>query len=95
LQVILDISRLLTSAQRASPTGIDRVELAYAKRWVHEPGLPCTFVAEVPLLGFSALPRAVVAELVATIEDSWAHGNRGAAMAARGPAWPPPSAAAR
>jgi glycosyltransferase involved in cell wall biosynthesis len=83
LQVILDISRLIASAQRASPTGIDRVELAYAKRWCNEPGLPCTFVAEVPILGFAALPRAVVAELVDAIEDTWAHGGRGAAAAVR------------
>ena len=83
LQVILDISRLLASAQRASPTGIDRVELAYAKRWCTQPGLPCTFVAEVPFLGFAALPRTVVADLVAAIEDSWASGGRAATPAAR------------
>jgi glycosyltransferase involved in cell wall biosynthesis len=83
LQVILDISRLLASAQRASPTGIDRVELAYARRWVSEPGLPCTFVAEVPLLGHVALPRPVVTDLVFAIEEAWSNGGRGAANAAR------------
>ena len=83
MQIILDVSRLLESAQRPSPTGIDRVELAYAKRWCSEPRLPCTFVAEVPILGFAALPRALVAELVAAVEDSWAEGDRGAAAAIR------------
>lgn len=83
MQVILDISRLIASAQRCSPTGIDRVELAYARRWAEEPSLPCTFVTEVPLLGFAALPRAVVAELVAAIEESWATGASKATAAAR------------
>ncbi len=83
LQVILDISRLLASAQRASPTGIDRVELAYARRWVSEPGLPCTFVAEVPILGHAALPRPVVTDLVAAVDEAWSQGGRAAVNAAR------------
>lgn len=83
MQVILDISRLLTVANRAAPTGIDRVELAYARRWSFDPSLDCTFVAEVPLLGFSALPRAMVAELVTALEESWANGGRMAVVAAR------------
>ena len=83
MQIILDVSRLIDSAQRSSPTGIDRVELAYAKRWCGESRFPCTFVMEVPILGFVALPQAVVAELVAAIEDSWANGDRSAAAAVR------------
>lgn len=83
LRVILDISRLIASAQRASPTGIDRVELAYARRWSADPGLPCTFIAEVPLLGFAALPQPVVAELVTATEESWSQGGSRALAAAR------------
>jgi len=83
LQIILDVSRLIDSAQRAAPTGIDRVELAYAKHFCAEPGRPCAFVAEVPILGLGALPHAIVAELVAAVEDAWAHGDRSAAAAIR------------
>lgn len=83
MRVILDISRLIASAQRASPTGIDRVELAYARRWSADPGLPCTFIAEVPLLGFAALPQPVVAELVAATEETWSQGGSRALAAAR------------
>jgi glycosyltransferase involved in cell wall biosynthesis len=83
LQVILDISRLLTVAHRPAPTGIDRVELAYARRWSAEAGERCTFVAELPLIGFAALPRQVVADLVAALEECWLHGGRSAAPAAR------------
>jgi glycosyltransferase involved in cell wall biosynthesis len=83
LQVILDISRLITVAHRPAPTGIDRVELAYARRWSAEPEGSCTFVAEIPLIGFAALPRQVVADLVAALEECWLHGGRTAAPLAR------------
>ena len=83
MQIILDVSRLIDSAQRAAPTGIDRVELAYAKHFCAEPRRPCAFVAEVPILGLVALPHAIVAELVVAVENSWAHGDRGAAAAIR------------
>lgn len=82
LRVILDVSRLIASAQRPSPTGIDRVELAYARRWSTDPGLPCTFIAELPLLGFAALPPSLVAELVAAAEESWSQGGSRAMTAA-------------
>jgi hypothetical protein len=83
LQIILDVSRLIDSAQRATPTGIDRVELAYAKHFCAEPRRSCAFVAEVPILGLGALPHAIVAELVVAAENSWAHGDRSAAAAIR------------
>ncbi len=37
----------------------------------------------MPLLGFGALPRAIVAELVAALEESWAEGGRSATPAIR------------
>jgi glycosyltransferase involved in cell wall biosynthesis len=83
VQVILDISRLLAVAHRAAPTGIDRVELAYARRWSEIPDSRCVFVAEMPLLGYGALPRQIVAELVAALERAWSDGGRTAATAAR------------
>ncbi|WP_372616768.1 glycosyltransferase family 4 protein [Falsiroseomonas sp.] len=83
MQVILDISRLLTVAHRPAPTGIDRVELAYARRWAAEPEGRCTFVAEMPLFGFATLPRNMVAELVTALEGAWLHGGRSAATVAR------------
>lgn len=83
MHVFLDISRLLTVAHRLAPTGIDRVELAYARHWAtNHPG-QCTFVAEVPLLGFAALPTSLVRELVLALEESWESGTRLAAGAAR------------
>jgi glycosyltransferase involved in cell wall biosynthesis len=83
LHVILDISRLLAVAHRAAPTGIDRVELAYARRWSGDADANCTFIAELPLLGFAALPRPIVVELVAALEEAWLGGGRSAVSAAR------------
>jgi len=85
MQVILDISRLLTVAPRPSPSGIDRVELAYARRFAADPAARCTFVAELPLLGFAALPRATVLDLVAALDRAWTEGGsaKGAARRAR------------
>ena len=83
LQVILDISRLLAVSHRPAPTGIDRVELAYARHFAAVSDSRCTFVAELPLLGFAALPRQIVADLVAALEEAWLAGGRGAGPAAR------------
>jgi glycosyltransferase involved in cell wall biosynthesis len=83
VHVFLDVSRLLTVANRPAPSGIDRVELAYARHWVSGEAGPCTFVAEIPLLGFAALPASVVRELVLALEESWESGTRLASGAAR------------
>jgi glycosyltransferase involved in cell wall biosynthesis len=71
VHVILDVSRLLLSVHRAAPSGIDRVEMAYAKRWLSRPPAECTFVAQAPTGGFAAAPRPAVAALVEAIEAGW------------------------
>lgn len=83
MQVILDISRLLSVAHQAAPTGIDRVELAYARRWSKVESSRCTFVAEIPLLGYAALPRQIVVDLVEALDAAWSDGGSSAAAAAR------------
>ena len=83
MHAFLDISRLLSIAHRTAPSGIDRVELAYARYWANAAPSRCTFVAEVPLLGFAALPVALVRELVAALEESWESGTRIATGSAR------------
>ena len=75
MHVFLDISRLLGAAWRGTPAGIDRVELAYARRWAAMPDGQATFVAEIPLLGFTALPVNLVRELIAGIAQAWDHGG--------------------
>lgn len=76
MHVFLDISRLLTAARRTTPSGIDRVELAYARHFADAPDGTATFVAEIPLIGFSALPSALVRDLVSQIAVAWDSGSR-------------------
>ena len=71
MHVILDVSRLLLSIRRAAPSGIDRVEMAYAQRWLSRPPGHCTFVAQAPTGGFAAVPRPAVAALLEAIEAGW------------------------
>ncbi len=47
MQVILDVSRLLACARRRTPSGIDRVELAYTRRWMEAPESACARAARV------------------------------------------------
>lgn len=83
MHVILDISRLLTIAHRSAPSGIDRVELAYARHFAAQPADAVTFVAELPLIGFAALPNLLVKDLIAALDVTWTVGSRVAAVAAR------------
>ncbi|MFN6954593.1 MAG: glycosyltransferase family 4 protein [Acetobacteraceae bacterium] len=72
MQVILDISRLLRSAPRPVPSGIDRVELAYA-RHVLALGRPAgRFVARDLWGAFHIVPRDLVQRLIATLGREWA-----------------------
>ncbi|HVV27649.1 MAG TPA: glycosyltransferase family 1 protein [Rhizomicrobium sp.] len=67
--IILDLSRLLWRAERFAPTGIDRVELAYARH----------LIATVPdRLSFSGwwgrmslLPPATVTAMIAALDRLW------------------------
>jgi glycosyltransferase involved in cell wall biosynthesis len=76
MHVFLDISRLLTAARRTTPSGIDRVELAYARHFADAPDGTATFIAEIPLIGFAALPSALVRDLVQEIAVAWEAGGR-------------------
>ncbi len=85
MHVFLDVSRLLLCVLRPSPAGIDRVELAYARRWLGQPEA-CTFVVQNAWGGLAELSHAQVEQLVALVAAIWEAGpeaNR-ALHAARG-----------
>ena len=69
--VVLDISRLLARGRKVAPSGIDRVELAYARRWAALPEDRCVFVAGALSGAWSVLPRRAVEDLVAALSISW------------------------
>jgi glycosyltransferase involved in cell wall biosynthesis len=72
--IALDLSRLLSRAASATPTGIDRVELAYA-RYVAASGQPHCYAARSPLGGIGLLPAAAAEEFSATLGHLWRDGG--------------------
>jgi glycosyltransferase involved in cell wall biosynthesis len=68
MKIFLDVTRLATSILRTSPTGIDRVEYAYAKHLLEDEGTVCVFTG----LGLSgALRRARALDILSRVERSW------------------------
>jgi glycosyltransferase involved in cell wall biosynthesis len=69
--VILDVSRLLGCGRKRTPSGIDRVELAYARDLLSRPPGQGSFVGQELQGGFALLPRQLVADLVAVLTEAW------------------------
>ncbi len=68
--ILFDLSRLVSRAGRETPTGIDRVELAYAEHLVAG-STPLSFTMMTPLSGFGALPEAVAKEYLQVLAGAW------------------------
>jgi glycosyltransferase involved in cell wall biosynthesis len=70
LMIALDLSRLLSRAGRGTPTGIDRVELAYAEHLVATRGSTC-FTALSVRGGIGLLHHRAAEQFVAAIGAAW------------------------
>ncbi len=68
VRIYLDISRLLTAGRRRTPSGIERVELAYAKRFGSADGT--RFVAGF-CGGLHLLPYHFASAYIATLDYGW------------------------
>ncbi len=68
--IVLDVSRLLSRAGRGTPTGIDRVELAYAQHLITGPA-PLSFATSDAAGRFGLLPRDAAAGYVAALAAEW------------------------
>lgn len=75
MHVILDISRLLSSAWRGYPSGLDRVEFAYARHWRQASDVDCTFAAGTPFGGVAMVPRHIALALLDALAGSLAEGQ--------------------
>ena len=75
--IVLDLSRLLSRAGRGTPTGIDRVELAYAEHLIATDPSAC-FTATTAFGGLGLVPRDQAEGFVAAIAAAWR--GRGAAV---------------
>lgn len=71
----LDITRLLSRGLHEAPTGIDRVELAYARALLAAPGREVRFEAWVPGIGFTRYATDAVERLLATLDARWMAGR--------------------
>src|SRR5882724_6542185 len=64
----LDITRLTSRIFRAGPTGIDRVEYAYARQMIDDPDVICVYTAPV----FAGAIRAARAkDILYRVERAW------------------------
>jgi glycosyltransferase involved in cell wall biosynthesis len=68
--ILFDLSRLISRAGRETPTGIDRVELAYAEHLLAR-GVPLYFTIVTPTGGFGLLPRAAAEDYIQTVAGMW------------------------
>jgi glycosyltransferase involved in cell wall biosynthesis len=76
--ILFDLSRLLSRAKEGTPTGIDRVELAYAEHLIAT-AANLRFAAMTAWGGFGPVPRHLAEAFVAAIAVAW----RGEAAASR------------
>lgn len=74
-RTVLDVTRLLTRAAHPVATGVDRVELAYARRILAQAEDRVGFAAIVGLRAVP-LPREDVAGFVAALDAKWSAGAR-------------------
>jgi len=68
--IALDLSRLLSRAGRGTPTGIDRVEFAYAEHLMAPPAAAC-FTAVSAAGGMGLLSHRSAQQLVGAIGAAW------------------------
>jgi glycosyltransferase involved in cell wall biosynthesis len=80
-RIALDLSRLLARAGRSAPTGIDRVELAYARHFIARGDAGLVFLARTPLGGFAPLPAQGAPNFVATLDAHWRGEITGSSLA--------------
>ncbi|MFL9840404.1 glycosyltransferase family 1 protein [Sphingomonas sp. ST-64] len=73
--ITLDVSRLLSRARHRTPTGIDRVELAYARALLDAKDRRVRFAAWVPGLGLLAYRRSALRRYIAALERRWGTGG--------------------
>jgi glycosyltransferase involved in cell wall biosynthesis len=69
--LVLDLSRLMSRAERAVPTGIDRVELAYAEHLIAAQRDRLSFAGMLSWGRFGSLRKAVAIDLVTALGRIW------------------------
>ncbi len=68
--ILFDLSRLVSRAGRETPTGIDRVELAYAEH-LTATNTPLCFTMMTTAGRLGVLPRAAAEQYLRTLAGAW------------------------
>jgi glycosyltransferase involved in cell wall biosynthesis len=74
-KVVLDISRLISRVRHARPSGVDRVEMAYARGLAAKYGTALEFAAVHPTGLYGRIARQVAGDYLDTLEHRWADQN--------------------
>ena len=69
--VWIDLSRLCWRGRTLTPSGIDRVEMAYARHFLDHSSFNTRFVARAGAMGARELPRAAMRAFLDTLEATW------------------------
>lgn len=73
MTVILDISRLMSRIRHSTPSGVDRVEMAYARGLLRLYGEDLVFAAVHPTGRYGRLDRTVALSYLDELEHRWSH----------------------
>lgn len=71
----LDLSRLVWRARLATPSGIDRVEMAYARHFLEGGKRTCEFVVRAGALGARRLDSRHLKTFLDQLEEAWLEGG--------------------
>ena len=71
-RVVLDISRLISRVRHPRPSGVDRVEMAYARGLAGIYGETLDFAAVHPTGAYGRLPREIAGAYLDHLETRWA-----------------------
>ena len=75
-EVVLDISRLIARALHATPTGVDRCEMAYATDLIARIPDRLSFAALHPAGAYGRLPWPAVRQFLSSTGARWRHGGK-------------------
>lgn len=73
--VSLDLTRLMKRARFRTPTGIDRVERAYAHHYLEEYDGPAEILVHLPGLGDRRIPRDKARAFLSRLDEQWGDGE--------------------
>lgn len=79
--VVLDLSRIACRVRHATPSGIDRVERAYARHFLGQDRREARFIARFGLAGARELPPAAVTRFLDALDRRWTGKPEGPAAA--------------